>query len=212
MNEKAINTWLDIAPEYMDFFIKYLRNPPNAFDKMTGTGKVSSDHTSLLLGGVAVSYLIVLVFGSSKLQSDQGVVAQFLRDLDVQALPVIAIFVTFTAAILTHAAAKFYSWFFSRLPELAKLGGSAEDSVNAALGFAAVFVPLMTGAVVIIVRLPTNLALYVGVPLSLGTSMFACVYFPWSLSATHPDTSPLQAFWALCGGGTILYGLVSLVT
>lgn len=148
----------------------------------------------------------------SPLQSDQGVVAQFLRGLEVRALPVIAIFVTFIAAILTHVVAKLYSRVLSRLPELAKLGGSVEDSVNAALGFAAVFVPLSTGAVVITARLPTNLALYVGLPLAAGTGVFACVYFPWSLSATHPDTNASQAFGALCGGGAIVYGLVSLVT
>ncbi|MFQ5677470.1 MAG: hypothetical protein ACE5G1_16395 [bacterium] len=212
MNEKIIKTWLDIAPAYMDFFLKYLRSPPHAFEGVTGTGKVSSDQTNLLLGGVVVSYLIVLLFGSPRLQSDPGAVAQLFRSLDLQTLPVIAIFVTFIAAILTHGVAKFYSRFISKLPQMAKLGGSVEDSVNAALGFAAVFVPLLTGVVVITARLPVDLTLYVGVPLAFATGVFACVYFSWSLSATHPDTTPFQAFGALCGGGVIVYGLVSLVT
>jgi len=73
MVDNAVKSWLDIAPAYMNFTLKFVRDPRQAFSKVAGSADVSSDLTSILLGGVALSYLIVMLGGSPGLKQVLGV-------------------------------------------------------------------------------------------------------------------------------------------
>ena len=201
MSDKTIKTWLDIAPEYIDFTIKFLRKPPAAFEKLIKPGKVSSDLTSILMGGMALSYLLILVAGSPNLQSDTSEIAEWARRLtaiDVLLLPVVGLLGVFSVAVVGHIFTKATIYIFSlggRIsPFFAKLPGSAEDTVNAALGFASVFVPFCAAMLCAFSWLPPQL-----VPLGIGVSVvpviFLFIYYGWSLIATHHEINKVQAFY-----------------
>jgi len=200
----VVNSWLDIAPEYLNFLLRFLWNPRHAFASVSGTSKVSSDLTSILLGGVAFSYLIVVAAASPELKADPSKIAKLLRHLDYRLLPVLTMIATVAIAVVSHLLGRLFS-IVSRLSRRApsgrwdpKLGGGVEDSVNAALGFAAVYIPLVAVALCGVSWLPGDKAVSAAVVGAL-LSVFAVVYFPWALSSTHPDTGFFQAFIAFSG-------------
>jgi hypothetical protein len=212
MGDNAVKSWLDIAPAYINFILKFVRDPRRAFSSVAGSAQVSSDLTSILLGGVALSYLIVVLGGSRELEHDPGTVAAFLRGLDYQVLPLLGVIVTLALGVVSHLCGKLYAalWRLGR-PERPgkwdpKLGGGVEDSVNAALGFAAAYVPLTAAVICVSSRLGRFAAPGAGVG-GLLLAVFLLIYFPWSLGATHRSTGLAQAFLAF-GGGVVLVGLV----
>jgi hypothetical protein len=212
MDDKAVKSWLDIAPAYLNFVLKFVRDPRRAFSSVAGTAQVSSDLTSILLGGVALSYLIVVLGGSRELEQDPGSIAGFVRGLDRQVLPLLGVLATFVLAVVSHLCGKLYATLSRVGSQKApgkwdpKLGGGVEDSVNAALGFAAVYAPLTAAVICVSSRLGRFTAISAGVG-GVLLAAFLLIYFPWALSATHRRTSVGQAFVAL-GGGLVLVGLV----
>ena len=205
MEERVVKTWLDIAPAYVNFLLKFLRNPREAFAKVAGATEVSSDLTSILLGGIAFAYLIVAGTASPELRNDPGRVAGVLRQLDYRVLPAVVLIATLAIAVVTHGLGKLYALFDAigtrrkgKRQTSAKLGGSVEASVNAALGFVAVYTPLVSAAVCGIGWFSSVRPILVAVVGGL-LALFALVYFPCSLSATHPRTGFWQAFLAFAG-------------
>ena len=186
MEEKAVNSWLDIAPAYLNFLLKFFRSPREAFAGVARTAKVSSDMTAILLNGVALSYLLVALAGSPQLKNDPGAVAGLLRKMDYHLLPVVALLGALILAVLCHVLAKLFlgseeggaRWWDP------KLGGTVEDSVNAALGFSAVYLPLIATVLCGISWFPVSTGAAAGVAGGL-LAVFAALYFPWSLLATH---------------------------
>ena len=177
MEEKAVNSWLDIAPAYLNFLLKFLRSPREAFAGVARTAKVSSDMTSILLGGVALSYLIVALAGSPQLKDDPGVVAGWLRKMDYHLLPVVALLGALALAVVCHLVGRYGL-------SLQRLGGTVEDSVNAALGFSAVYLPVIVTALCGISWFPGR-SRAAAVTAVLLLVAFALWYFSWSLLATH---------------------------
>ncbi len=220
MEEKTVKTWLDIAPAYIDFLLKFIRNPSRAFARVSGSSEISSDLTSVLLGGVALSYLLVIAGGSPELKNDPGSIATFLRTTDYQLLPIFGLAVIIACGVASHVLAKLFMAFFTALTTITrntpngrsdpKLGGSIEDSVNATLGFSAVFLPLATGTISALSWLPKDHWIE---PVLAGMLIivFLFVYFPLALSATHPQTTWPQAALAIGGGVTLVEGLLSLL-
>ena len=216
MVDNAVKSWLDIAPAYMNFTLKFVRDPRQAFTKVAGSADVSSDLTSILLGGIALSYFIVVLGGSPGLKQDPGRVAGLLRGLDYQVLPLLAVLVTLALAVMSHVFGKLYA-AFSRLGRKGtagrwdpKLAGSIEDSVNAALGFSAVYVPSATAVICVTSWLPTHrpIGAIVG---GLLLAAFLVIYFPWSLSSTHRNTKFGQAFLAFSGGIVLVFVALGLL-
>jgi hypothetical protein len=205
MAYEPIKTWLDIAPAFLSFCLVFVRNPKRAFSEVAGSATISSELTTVLLAGVALSYLILVATSSSVLKNDPGAVARWLRGLELQALPVVAVFLTFILGTLSHVTGKLFerlSRFGQQAPAGTldpKLDGTIEDSVNAALGFAAVFLPVASGVLSVVSWLPARNIVGTAVG-SLGLVLFLFVYFPWSLSATHPKTTFANAFVAFAGG------------
>jgi len=208
VDEKAIKTWLDIAPAYISFFLKFVRDPRRAFAKVKGSSEISPDLTSILLGGIALSYLIVIVGGSPDLKQDPGTIARSLRELDYRLLPVLGFFVIFASGVLGHALGRLFTVLVTigRKTRAGrsdpKLGGSIEDSVNATLGFSAVYLPLAVAVIAGVSRVPKDHVIEFGFAV-VTLVVFPLIYFPWALSSTHRETTWLQAALAV-GGGIVL--------
>ena len=195
----------------MNFLLRFVRNPRKAFAKVAGSAEVSSDLTSVLLGGVALSYLIVIFGASPELKRDPGNIANALSGLDYHLLPVLGVFMTLVLAVVSHLCGKLYA-ILSRLGAKApvgkwdpKLGGSVEDSVNAALGFAAVYLPLAAGVICASSWLSEDSRIGAAVS-GLFLGVFFLIYFPWSLSSTHRNTGFGQALLAF-GGSIVLIAI-----
>jgi hypothetical protein len=211
MSEKEVKGWLDIAPAYLNFAIRFLRRTRSAFEKSAKTGEVSRDLTSILLGGIALSYLIALVAAPARLEQDPSRLVQWLSKVEYHLLPLIGLSVALVLAIATHMGGKLFAQLQTGVDRTKpsrwepRLGGTLEDSVNAALGFAAVFSPVVTTAFCIMNWLPVRL--WIPSVTGLALAGFIIVYFPLSLSSTHPDTRYFQALFA-SGGAVFLFSLV----
>lgn len=153
MDESPIKGLLDILPAYMNFVIGFLRSPRAALAPYALQGRVHSDMTSFTLAGVGVAYLagILMPIPGFDIQNPRGgmdVFAAWLTRQEVKALPLEALLLVVTLALAAHLVAKLFDrWQVKsakRSPAAPNLPGSAEDSVNAALGFAAILLPLTT--------------------------------------------------------------------
>src|SRR5216683_3710035 len=144
---------LDILPAYMNFVIGFLRSPRAALAPYALTGRVQSDLTSFMLAGVGAAYLagVLMPIPGFDIQNPRGamdVFAGWLTHQEVKALPLEALLVVLVLALVAHLVAKLFNrWQVASakpFPDRPNLPGTAEDSVNAALGFAAVLLPLTT--------------------------------------------------------------------
>lgn len=223
MNDKVISSWLDIAPAYLNFAIRFLRRTRTAFAEHAKAGKVSPDLTSILVGGIALSYLIAIVAAPPQLKQDRSSLVQWLGHLDYYLLPLMGLFAALVLGVTTHLLGKLYAGFSRAFDRTApgpwdpRLGGTLEDSVNAALGFAAVFLPVATAALCIAARLPQTT--WISAATSILLVAFVVAYFPLSLASTHPDTGYRQALMATSGAvllpllaGNIVTWISNLVT
>ena len=205
MTEKEVKSWLDIAPAYLNFAIRFLRWERTAFANVAKAGEVSRDLTSILLGGVALSYLIAFVAAPAQLEQDPSRLVQWLSKVDYHLLPLLGLFATLVLSIATHLLGKLFARFSALSSKSGRsdprLGGTLEDSLNAALGFAAVFLPTATTALCVMNWLP--LRPWIPGVTGIILAFLILAYFPFSLSSTHPDTDWAQAFLALAGAVVI---------
>ena len=205
MEDKVVKDWLDIAPAYINFALKFFRSPKDAFEGVSGSSKVSSDITGILLGGIALAYLIVIVAAPPEMVLGTGRVAEFFSELDPKLLPVAALLVAVAVRVVSHVAgkvfARFSEWGRGSSPGKwdPKLGGTVEDSVNAALGFVAVFAPLLVSVLFVAEELWVDSRVLTGL-LGVSLAVFVIAYFPLSLSSAHPNTGVWQAALAFAGG------------
>ena len=207
MNDKSVTSWLQIAPAYLNFAIRFLRRTRTAFAEQAKAGKVSEDLTSILLGGVALSYLIAIVAAPVKLKQDPSALVQWLGYQEYYLLPIAGLFAALILGVATHWLGKLYAGLSTAFDRNApgpwepRLGGTLEDSLNAALGFSAVFLPVATTVLCISAWLPPTS--WISAAPSIFLIGFIVVYFPLSLACTHPDTGYRQAIIAT-GGAVIL--------
>jgi hypothetical protein len=193
----------------MNFVIAFLRSPRAAFAPYARTGRVQSDLTSFLLAGVGAAYLAgaLMPIPGLDIQNPQGAMdefAGFLTHQDVKALPLEALLAVLAVALAAHLIAK----LFDRLqaastkpspdPDRApttNLAGTAEDSVNAALGFAAILLPLTTVLLLGMLSMATpaleerlgrtGLILVIAGPLVLYMLVAIFYYLVMSFAAVH---------------------------
>ena len=147
MDEGPVKSVLEILPAYLNFVIGFLRSPRAAFAPYALKGKVQSNLTSFLLAGVAAAYIAGALLPSTSfdIENPQGgmdLFAKWLVHQDVKTLPLQALLAVLVLALAAHIIGK----LFDRWQDKASLPGSAEDSVNAALGFASIFLPFTTMA------------------------------------------------------------------
>lgn len=183
VNEKAVGNWLDILPAYVGFVLRFFKDPKGAFAAISRPGEISSDATAVLLGGIGLAYLIAL---AARDAAQPSLPLRLLEWIEHRYLPAAGAAVVVAAGILLHwlaiAAGKWRD-------ELA-LDGTVEDTVNAAVGSAAIFVPVSTA---VLVAFPGSIVAAV----ALG--LFFFLGFPAAVAATHPNTSYDQAVFTLIG-------------
>jgi hypothetical protein len=153
MDEKLVKNLLDILPQYINFAIGFLRSPHKAMEPYERKGQVHSDLTSFLFAGVGAAYLLIVFvpIAGINIGEPRGAVDRFalwLTQQDPTLLPLEALIAILALVLVGHLIAKasdYWELFTSRWtrdePEL-NFPGTAEDSVNAALGFSAVALPL----------------------------------------------------------------------
>lgn len=130
--ERARQTWLDVAPRFVEFYFGSIWSPSKRALPLAEPRRVSPQLTTLFLGGLALAQVIVWTLGSSALAEDTGNVATLVRRLDPETLPAKALmFVTF-AAVPLHAIL------------LRSAASEPEDTVNALLAWAAAAIPTVT--------------------------------------------------------------------
>jgi hypothetical protein len=143
MDEGPVKSLLDILPAYLNFFIGFIRSPRTALAPYALKGRVQGNLTSFLLAGVAAAYIAgaVMPSASFNIESPRGTMdlfAKWLRHQDTKVLPLEALLAVLMLALAAHLIGK----LFDRWQDKPSLLGTAEDSVNAALGFASIFLPL----------------------------------------------------------------------
>jgi hypothetical protein len=63
---------------------------------------IPSDLVSIMIGGIALSYFIVLAIKSPALEADRGAVVTLLRKIDRNAMPFVALLTVVLVAVLGH--------------------------------------------------------------------------------------------------------------
>ena len=204
MNEAPIKTLLDILPAYLNFVIGFLRSPRAALAPYALAGRVHSDLTSFLLAGVGIAYLAGFVMPTPGFDIDNprgtmDVFAGWLAHQEVKALPLEALLLVLMLALAAHLVANLFDrWQVASTkssPVPPNFPGSAEDSVNAALGFAAVMLPLTTIFLLGMLALATPaldkrlgqpvLVLVIAGPLVLYLLVAIFYYLVMSFAAVH---------------------------
>lgn len=200
MDQGPIKSLLDILPAYLNFVIGFVRSPTTAFAPYALTNRVHSDLTSFLLAGVGAAYLAgFLIPAPFDIQNPHGGMdrfAEWLSRYDMKLLPPLVLLVVLALALAGHLVAKFFDRWqgLSVNPDPPNLPGTAEDSVNAALGFAAVLLPLTTIVMLGTLALAApalekqtsqtfSIILFVGLFLYMAVAIF--LYLPRSFAAVH---------------------------
>jgi hypothetical protein len=131
VEDRTTKTWLDVAPEYVEFLGSSIRSPAEAVAPLAEGGRVSSRLSALMLGGLALCYVLAWTFPAEALETDTGNVMTFLRRVDPERLPAIAVFLVVCGAWPLHLL-------------LGAKGTRVQDTANAALATLAVVLPLGT--------------------------------------------------------------------
>jgi hypothetical protein len=189
MDEGPIKSLLDILPAYLNFVIGFLRSPRAAFAPYALTGRVQSDLTSFLLAGVGAAYLAgaVMPITGFDIQNPRGamdVFAGWLAHQDVKVLPLEALLLVLVLALGAHLVARLFDRW-----------QAVGDSVNAALGFAAIVLPLTTIVLLGVLALATPalerrigqaaLVVAIAAPLVLYMLVAIFYYLVMAFAAVH---------------------------
>jgi hypothetical protein len=203
MDQGPIKSLLDILPAYLNFVIGFLRSPHTAFEPYALKGRVQSDLTSFLLAGVGAAYLagVLMPIPGFDIQNPHGTMDMFagwLSHQEVKALPLEALLAVLVLALAAHLVAKLFDRWQAvsskPFPDSPNLPGAAEDSVNAALGFAAIMLPLTTMMLLGVLALATpalekrlgQTTLFVAITGSLVLYMLVAIfYLVMSFAAVH---------------------------
>lgn len=176
--EAVTQSWLDVAPRYLEFLVRSIGRSSNAYLRgLTSRGQVSPQLTALLLGGLALSQVLVWAFPSAALEADTGNAVTLVRRIDFDALPAVLTFVVTLFAAPLHAG----------LQLVAASEREAEDTINGAIAWLAVLLPATTALVLLIAHgLPESIFL----PLAVGLGLYAPVHLWRCLRAmTPPDAA-----------------------
>lgn len=218
---------LQLLIDYFDFVWDFLSGPRAALGAYRGHGEVAIPIGNLLLNSLIVVTAALLAVGQSKRldvrqawtdlgETELGAQLKtqlvFMRVLLVGPLtgPLLTVAIVFAITLVFHGGVVLMRHMYGVVGmTFTYLEGSWHDSVNGVMAFWAVALPIQTliagiGLVVFRSRRRWGTAL---VSLSLGVYLFmSVVYYPLSLSATHPDTTFWEVYWF---GGVA--GLVILI-
>lgn len=227
MDEKLVKNLLDVLPQYINFTISFLRSPRKAMEPYERKGQVHSDLTSFLFAGVGAAYLLIIFvpIAGINIGEPQGAVERFalwLTKQDPKLLPVEALIAILALVLVAHLVAKgldHWELLTSRWThDEAELNfpGTAEDSVNAALGFSAVALPLTVAVFSLTLRVansqsasqlrPMTVVLVAAGILAVFVLVAVLCYLVTAFAAAH-DVSYRRAGAALAPAFLALYML-----
>jgi hypothetical protein len=216
MDTDIVKAGPERVAEYLSFLILFAVSPREALRPYAGKTAIDSRLLSFSVLGVSLCIVILLAAGAIGVAEDKSAIVGIVGAIPLWLRPFVAVLVVVGAAIVFHVVGIFLVplWAQSRLrstgdPRSPHLGGTHWDSLNAALGFSAFYLPLaFLGYAVILVAHthgdPGNAWILFLAVMTLISVSFLC-YFPAALAATHPDTTVLQA--AL----TLMYALTLMV-
>jgi hypothetical protein len=221
MDDKLIRSWLDIVAQYLTFLLRFPRDAGRALEKYAGTGVVHPELVSFALAGIGLSYVFVLLIAVPELAADRGSVVSWFRGTDIRIIPGAILMAVLAASIVFHVAAQAHMKLAgrgvararSRGRRQAYLGGTVEDSVNAALAFAAFAVPALVLATLLglswAASHPGHEAV-VGIALAIISLLMLGLLFPSALAGLHPGTGTVEAFLAIVEAMGLIVVLVAL--
>jgi hypothetical protein len=158
---------------------------------------VNAKLTLFVVVSVGVAVLIALVASALGVRDDESQVLRVVRSFDAKVLPVVALISLVVVTIVGHAVA--------RLARSDGLKGTVQDSINAAFGFSAFFIPLATLLIAVAVALGSGAFTAVA---GIALAVVVVWYLPAALAATHPGTSRGQAFMAF-GTAVVFTSLIA---
>ena len=144
----------ELLAEYMNFLLTFTRKPGEAIGLKTATTEVAEPAVSgklvlfsLLSVGAAV--VIVQVGAAIGMAEDSSLMVKVAGGLDEKVLPVAVLVAIMALSSIAHVFLRVGALLAVVLGQEQKpFRGSITGSVNAALGFAAWSIPLMTAAIV----------------------------------------------------------------
>ena len=213
--EQLLKDALNLLPEYLTFLISFVARPAAEMRRYASQDKIDKKLVAFLGVALALSWVIVFVASNFIPHEYRGFSLDVLRRAfpgvvhlisKPKLIPLLAVVsITFLLAAL-HLIMATWNWLLNLGPEPDRdfsLGGSVWDTINAGLGFAALFVPLLAayGAVTTVLMFIPN-AKDVAIGLVGLVVLLASVfyYLPGALSGTHRATSFRQAFFATVFG------------
>ncbi len=212
-----LKTTPELLAEYLNFSINFAKKPRATLQPYEGKGSIDSKLTRFVLLSVALSFIIALIASKFGVAEDPSPTLAFIHSFDPSLLPIVAIVLILAITILFHLAAQIYISLNRLIPGAldAHLGGSVQDSINASFGFAAFFVPLTTIVLSVLLILANQNSAVINpmVPGTIGIALavVSVIYYPAALSATHPNTSFLQAFLAVSASLVVIFLLRDLL-
>lgn len=200
MKKGSIEDWLDIVPQWLSFALRFPADPRAALQPYSASGAVSKDLALLVAAGVGVAYLAIALSAPPSLVHDLSRMLRLFRGVDVNLLPPMMLLLLLVSALAVHLLAKLFAMLVGAGRPGSRwaphLGGTVEDSVNAFLGVASVYIPLAILAFSVAVSVFDGPGRRLTMPVQLcGLLLIGAlfVYVPTALATVHPKTTSAQA-------------------
>jgi len=203
---------LDLLDKYVTFWTGFWW-PPAAPLRSYKEGGDPGELLYFVVAGITLAYAITLIATRIGTKADRGNVLRFVRKFSLGQLPLVTIVLILVSASISHLFARVWIFFerFGR-PEAGPpvswdpyLPGTLLDSIHAALGFAAFFIPIITFVLsfdLVVERAAPNAKYLAGVAGLVCAGLFV-VYFPGALAASHGVTYG-QAAMAFSGSVVLM--------
>lgn|GEM_PF-6363214 len=169
---------------YLDFLVDFLAAPARALVPYARVGKVSKDLTLFTLVGVGLALVIASAGAAFGVGDETSTTLAFLGRLhagSAQLLPLVTLLVTVVLAVLAHGTI--------RAVQRGALAGSVKDSINGALAFAAMFIPVSAAAIAVVVVSADATSPAPGV-VGIVLAVVTVVYFALALRGVHARPQP----------------------
>ena len=205
----------ELFAEYLSFLVSFAWKPQEALHPYVQKKEVDKKLFSFALLATGLCWVILLVARAFGAAEDKSFIVGVVGSLPSWAIPVLAVLLVLLVSVVFHVVATTLVPLWVKLkprssgaPTGPHLGGSIWDSVNAAFGFSAFYLPLFfVGYAAMLLAHPnleqtTSLIVFLSIMIVLFGALL--YYFPSALAGTHPNTSFLQAGSALTFSMTVL--------
>ncbi len=203
--------------EYFTFVLSFATKPRDTLRPYAGKTEIDARLLLFACGSVVLSYAILLLAKAMGAADDSSEIVRVIGSLDWKIVPLLLALLVVLVSVLFHLVAKVAPLIAERKlkstgadPHQPHLGGTCWDTINAALGFSAFYLPVGIGVyacLTLFVADPDRdrtLVVVVFTFASLSLSAGILGYFPAALAGTHPNTSYVQALVSMMFSITIV--------